>query len=86
VTPSCDKLEALHGDKTGEQILTDLCKWMDANGNVATLRHGFKCYGRTKREGIWQDRLSQAVVPRRVGSAMLGVPETPGCALAYSAR
>jgi type I restriction enzyme, R subunit len=24
------KLEALHGPKTGEQILTDLCKWMDA--------------------------------------------------------
>ena len=24
------KLEALHGDKTGEQILADLCKWMDA--------------------------------------------------------
>ena len=23
------KLEALHGDKTGEQILGDLCKWMD---------------------------------------------------------
>ena len=41
------KLEALHGDKTGEQILTDLCKWMDANGSLATLRHGFKCYGRT---------------------------------------
>ena len=29
------------------QILTDLCKWMDANGALATLRHGFKCYGRT---------------------------------------
>jgi len=43
------KLEALHGDKTGEQILTDLCKWMDANGSLATLRHGFKCYGRTLR-------------------------------------
>lgn len=42
-----DKLEALHGDKTGEQILTDLCKWMDHNGALATLRHGFKCYGRT---------------------------------------
>ncbi len=42
-----DKLEALHGDKTGEQILTDLCKWMDQNGSLATLRHGFKCYGRT---------------------------------------
>src|SRR6266496_1133530 len=41
------KLEALHGDKTGEQILTDLCKWMDVNGSLATLRHGFKCYGRT---------------------------------------
>src|SRR5262245_38561518 len=41
------KLEALHGSKTGDQILTDLCKWMDANGSLATLRHGFKCYGRT---------------------------------------
>ena len=41
------KLEALHGQKTGEQILTDLCKWMDVNGSLATLRHGFKCYGRT---------------------------------------
>lgn len=41
------KLEALHGDKTGEQILGDLCKWMDTNGSLATLRHGFKCYGRT---------------------------------------
>ena len=42
-----DKLEALHGDKTGEQIIGDLCKWMDNNGSLATLRHGFKCYGRT---------------------------------------
>jgi len=41
------KLEALHGEKTGEQILGDLCKWMDQNGALATLRHGFKCYGRT---------------------------------------
>src|SRR5687767_6159566 len=41
------KLEALHGENTGEQILSDLCKWMDANGSLATLRHGFKCYGRT---------------------------------------
>jgi len=39
------KLEALHGDKTGDQILSDLCKWMDANGVLATLRHGFRCYG-----------------------------------------
>src|SRR5712692_2600565 len=41
------KLEALHGEKTGEQILSDLCKWMDTNGALATLRHGFECYGRT---------------------------------------
>ena len=41
------RLEALHGDKTGEQVVADLCKWLDANGSLATLRHGFKCYGRT---------------------------------------
>jgi type I restriction enzyme R subunit len=42
-------LEALHGDKTSAQILDDLIKWMDANGSLATLRHGFKCYGKTLR-------------------------------------
>ena len=44
-----DKLEALHGARTGDQVLTDLCKWMDTYGSLATLRHGFKCYGRTLR-------------------------------------
>ncbi len=43
------KLEALHGERTGEQIVTDLCKWMDTHGCLATIRHGFKCYGRTLR-------------------------------------
>ena len=43
------KLEALHGERTGEQVLGDLCKWMDIHGALATLRHGFKCYGRTLR-------------------------------------
>ena len=43
------KLERLHGDKTGEQVLSDLCKWMDTHSALATLRHGFKCYGRTLR-------------------------------------
>ena len=42
-------LEALHGDKTGAQVLADLVKWIDANGSLATLRHGFKCYGKTLR-------------------------------------
>jgi type I restriction enzyme R subunit len=48
------KLEALHGDKTGEQILGDLCKWMDQNGALATLRHGFKCYGRTLQAAFFK--------------------------------
>lgn len=48
------KLEALHGDKTGEQVLTDLCKWMDSHGCLATLRHGFKCYGRTLRVAFFK--------------------------------
>lgn len=42
-------LEALHGDKAGAQVLADLVKWIDANGSLATLRHGFKCYGKTLR-------------------------------------
>ena len=41
------KLEKLLGDRTDTQVLSDLCKWMDAHGSLATLRHGFKCYGRT---------------------------------------
>ena len=48
------KLESLHGDKTGEQILGDLCKWMDIHGALATLRHGFKCYGRTLRAAYFK--------------------------------
>jgi len=43
------KLEALLGSKTSDQVLSDLAKWMDAEGSLATLRHGFKCYGRTLR-------------------------------------
>ena len=43
------KLQALHGDKTGERVLEALCKWMDREGSLATLRHGFKCFGKTLR-------------------------------------
>ena len=43
------KLEALHQEKTGERVLSALCKWMDTHGVLATLRHGFKCYGKTLR-------------------------------------
>ena len=48
------KLEALHGERAGEQIIGDLCKWMDTNGSLATLRHGFKCYGRTLRVAFFK--------------------------------
>ena len=44
-----EKLEALHGAKTGERIIHDLCQWLDTHGSLVTLRHGFKCYGRTLR-------------------------------------
>jgi type I restriction enzyme R subunit len=43
------KLEALHADKTAEQVLNDLTKWLDNYGVLHVLRHGFKCYGRTLR-------------------------------------
>ena len=48
------KLDALLGDRTNQQVLGDLCKWMDANGSLATLRHGFKCYGRTLRVAFFK--------------------------------
>ena len=47
-------LEALHGDRTGAQVLTDLTKWMDREGSLATLRHGFKCYGKTLRVAFFK--------------------------------
>ena len=67
------KLEALLGEKTGEQVLADLCKWMDANGSLATLRHGFKCYGRTLRSAFFKaahglnPELEAAYAANRVG-------------------
>ncbi len=48
-TKTWNKLEALHGEKTGERVLEALCKWMDREGSLATLRHGFKCFGKTLR-------------------------------------
>jgi len=43
------KLEALHGEKTDDRVLEALCKWMDTHGSLETLRHGFKCFGKTLR-------------------------------------
>ena len=44
-----EKLVALHGKKTEERVLEALCKWMDTHGSLETLRHGFKCFGKTLR-------------------------------------
>ncbi|UUC94373.1 type I restriction endonuclease subunit R [Comamonas sp. C11] len=44
-----DKLEALHGEQTSARVLESLCKWLDTHGTLATLRHGFKCFGKTLR-------------------------------------
>jgi len=44
-----DKLEALHGEETSERVLQALGKWLDTYGALATLRHGFKCFGKTLR-------------------------------------
>lgn len=44
-----EKLEALHGEQTGARVVESLCKWLDTHGALATLRHGFKCFGRTLR-------------------------------------
>ncbi|MEP7218873.1 MAG: type I restriction endonuclease, partial [Bacteroidota bacterium] len=41
------RLESVLAERIDEQITGDLCKWMDTYGSLATLRHGFKCYGRT---------------------------------------
>ncbi|WP_129677410.1 type I restriction endonuclease subunit R [Candidatus Chloroploca sp. Khr17] len=43
------KLEALHGAHTAARVLDDVCTWLDTYGALHTLRHGFKCYGRTLR-------------------------------------
>lgn len=44
-----EKLKTLHGEQTGARVLESLCKWLDTYGALATLRHGFKCFGKTLR-------------------------------------
>ncbi len=48
------KLEALHGPNTPARVLDDLCKWLETYGALHTLRHGFKCYGRTLRVAFFK--------------------------------
>jgi type I restriction enzyme, R subunit len=44
-----EKLQSLHGEECGKRVLEALCKWMETHGVLATLRHGFKCFGKTLR-------------------------------------
>ncbi len=44
----------LHGERTSEQVLGDMYQWMDTYGSLATLRHGFKCYGQTLRVAFFK--------------------------------
>ena len=48
------KLEARHGKETGERMLATLHKWMDTHGVLSTLRHGFKCFGKTLRVAFFR--------------------------------
>lgn len=43
------QLEKLHGGHAESILLADLVKTLDMQGSLATLRHGFKCFGRLFR-------------------------------------
>lgn len=49
-----EKLEALHGAETGERVLSALTKRLDTHGALTTLRHGFKCFGKTLRVAFFR--------------------------------
>ena len=77
------KLEKLHAEKTTALVLADLTKWLDNYGALHTLRHGFKCYGRTLRVAFF--KAAHTLNPdleARYAANVLGVTRQ----LAYSAR
>ena len=49
-----EKLETMHGAGVGELLLKELCRWLDTQGPLAVLRHGFKCYGQNVRVAFFQ--------------------------------
>lgn len=42
---SWEKLSILHGEKTENIIIQELCRMLENEGSLSILRHGFKCYG-----------------------------------------
>ncbi|HHD72462.1 MAG TPA: type I restriction endonuclease subunit R, partial [Epsilonproteobacteria bacterium] len=68
------KLESLHGEETGDRMIAALCKWMDTHGVLATLRHGFKFYGKSIRIAFF--RPSHGLNPdlmKRYDANILGI-------------
>ena len=61
-----EKLEALHGEQTGARVLESLCKWLDSHGTLATLRHGFKGFGKTTRSSGARQNRSAALITAAV--------------------
>ena len=68
-----EKLSKLLGPRLEIQILDDLTRWLDQHGCLTTLRHGFKCYGRTLRVAWFRAahelnaELSQRYAANRLG-------------------
>ncbi len=68
-----EKLGKLLGPRLETQIIDDLTRWLDQHGCLATLRHGFKCYGRTLRVAWFRaahelnTELSQRYAANRLG-------------------
>lgn len=38
-----------HKERTGQEVVIALLKWIETKGLLETLRHGFKCYGKLLR-------------------------------------
>jgi len=55
-------------------VLESLCKWLDTHGALATLRHGFKCFGKTLRIAFF--RPAHGLNPELEARYQLSIPRT----------
>lgn len=77
------KLHSILGDNTANQIIYDLTKWIELNGILSTLRHGFKCYGKQLQLAYFKPSHSMnAEVLERYGKNIFGITRQ----LYYSSR
>ena len=78
-----NKLQSILGDNTANQIIYDLTKWIELNGILPTLRHGFKCYGRQLQLAYFKpSHTMNAEVLERYKKNILGITRQ----LYYSSR